>query len=244
MEYDVFGIALTILCFFVAAVVQGAAGFGFGLVALGLLSTLMTFKTAAVLPVIAVLAVNVTIFVRLRKHFRLDRMVPLTVAALAGVPLGVWFLDQADATIMRFSIGALLIVSAAYSLAPKLAARRWHPYWLGVPCGLLSGGLSGAFGTGGPPLVAYTITQGFERFRYSASLQFVFMVGTLVRLACLIAGGLVTRHDLAISAFGATAAVGGVLLGLKVLRRLADQAIRMVAAVMLLLLGLKYLLIG
>lgn len=82
-------IIFTIIVFVTVAAVQGAAGFGFGLVAVGLLGSLLPIKDASVTLVLASLALNCFIFYRLRSHFRWKRDWPMVISALVGVPLGV-----------------------------------------------------------------------------------------------------------------------------------------------------------
>ena len=113
--------------------------------------------------------------------------------------------------------------------------------WLGAPCGLFSGALTGAFGTGGPPAVAYVATQGFDRHRYSASVQLALGVAALLRLPCLAAGGLLTWQILALSAAGGIAAAIGAWLGLHVLKALPEKGLRHVVMAMLLVLAVKNL---
>ena len=89
---------------------------------------------------------------------------------VVSAPFGVLFLARAEPTILNLVLGAILIVSALQGMIPKLGKKRRHPVYVGVPCVLLSGALTGAFGTGAPPLVAFVSTQGYDRLRYAATV--------------------------------------------------------------------------
>ena len=106
---------------------------------------------------------------------------------------------------------------------------------------LLNKTLSGAYATGGPPLVAYVRSQGFDKFRYSATLQLVFAVNTSIRLFVLGTAGMFTKRLLALSIWGIACALIGAWIGLHVLRRMPEWALRHVVVGLLLVMGLKYL---
>jgi uncharacterized membrane protein YfcA len=225
-----------------AGAVQGAAGFGFGLVAVSVLGGVLPLKQASVMLVLASLSMNVYIFVRLRGHFAFRRMAWMLVGAVIGVPVGVRLLVEADEPLLRRLLGVVLLLTVAQRFVPWIRKKRWHPVWIGGPCGLFSGALSGAFATGGPPAVAYVQSQGFDRFRYAASVQVPLAVAAAVRVGCLGAAGLFTPQLLAVSALGAGCAVGGSWLGLHALKRLPDNVVRGVVLAMLFLLGVRYVL--
>jgi uncharacterized membrane protein YfcA len=220
------------------------SGFGFGLVAVSLLSGILPLKQASVMLVLASLSMNVYILFRLRKNFSLERVNWMLASTIIGVPLGIWLLIQADESLLKRLLGFVLLLTVVQGVIPALKKKPWHPVWLGVPCGLFSGALSGAFATGGPPAVAYMQSQQFDRFRYAAGVQVPLAIAAVVRLLCLVATGLFSRELLAFSAMGVVCAIAGAWLGLHVLKRLPDQAVRKVVLAMLLILGIKFMLTG
>ncbi|MFW5914940.1 MAG: sulfite exporter TauE/SafE family protein, partial [Planctomycetota bacterium] len=123
-------IIFTIIVFVTAAAVQGAAGFGFGLVAVGLLGSLLPIKDASVTLVLASLTLNCFIFYRLRSHFRWDRVLPMIVSTLVGVPLGVWILVAASEVLLHRLLGVVLLVTVVQNFLPGIGDKRWHPVGL------------------------------------------------------------------------------------------------------------------
>jgi len=238
---DAVTITVALLVLLVAGLIQGAGGFGFALTALPVLCLMIPLKDASAMLVLTGLSINGFIFWRLRSHFSWERMLPIALGGLAGVPLGVLLLAKADARALQIVLGIVLLMAVGQNLAPGLRNRKWHPLWLGAPCGVFSGALTGAFGTGGPPAVAYVAAQGFDRFRYSASVQLAVGMGGLLRLPCLAVGGLLSWQILAMSAAGGVAAAVGAWVGLHVLKRLPEKALRYVVTAMLLVLAIKNL---
>ena len=238
MNLEVTGIFAALL---LAGAVQGAAGFGFGLVAIALLSSVIEIKDASIILVLGSLSMNIFIFWRLRRHFHFDRVWPMMLSTLVGVPLGVWFLVKADPELLRRVLGVVLLLSVAQSFVPRVGKKRWHPFYLGVPCGVFSGALSGAFATGGPPVVVYVSKQGFDRFRYVATLQVVLGTSALARILCLGVSGLFVRRLVFLSVGGIVCGVTGAWLGLMVLKRIPEKAMKITIFVLLVLLGIRYL---
>jgi len=224
-----------------AGFVQSTIGFGFGIVTMGLVGWLVGVRETAVLSAGAALSLNLFVLWRLRAHFRWERTVPIFATVLVGAPFGVLFLAHAEPRLLHLLLGLLLVASAVQSRIERLAAWRWHPVWLGGPCGLLSGALSGAFGTGGPPLVVFVSSQRYDRLRYVATVQLLLAASNVVRCEELLRRGLLSWSLLPGSGLGVIGALAGALLGLRLLRRLPDRVLRIVVALFLLLMGIRYL---
>jgi len=225
-----------------AAAVQGAVGFGSGLVAVGLLGAMIGVRGASIAVVLPSLVMEAVLFWQLRAHFKWDRILPVMISAVAAVPVGVFLLARLDRRVLELILGALMLATVCYSLLPALARRRWHPLYVGIPCGLLSGTITGTLSTGGPPLVAYVSAQRFDRFRYAASLQAMFIASQTVRVVELARRGLFDSQSLLYAAAGAVVMPLGVLVGLGVLRRISDRLLRGLVIAILLALALRYLL--
>lgn len=233
-----------VLC--LAAMVQGATGFGFGLLALAILGNALNVQFASVMLALPTLSINGVILWRLRSHFRWSGVVPLLIGVLLGVPVGVYFLIHANPRIFTGILAVLLIVSSVRDYIPRLQGRAWHSLYVGLPCGIFSGALSGGFGTGGPPLVAFLTTQKeeFDRFRFSATLQFLFAVSAVVRVVELGRRGVFTKDILIQGAVGTALAMIGALIGLKGLRHIPNDALRKVVNVFLFAMGIRYLIMA
>lgn len=235
------GIWLALCAFVLAGMVQGSSGFGFSLVAVGLVGmALGDVKMGAVVPVFSNVALTGWISWRLRSHIRVRMVLPFLSGSLIGVPAGVWLLSAIRPVWVYAGIGAVLFVSGGYALLPKQRRRDWHRVWVGVPCGLASGGLSGAFNTGGPPAVAFLSNQSMDRFEFVATLQFVFVLASLVRLGFLGGWGMIDSRVLAIGLAGIAAALLGGYLGHRILHRMADRHLRVYVCVFQLVLGVIY----
>ena len=133
------------------------------------------------------------------------------------------------------------MVAAVYNFAPHLSKGPWHPVYLGVPCGLAAGVLGGAFGTAGPPLIAFFSTQGFDRFRFTATLQIFFVAGNLPRLFELVRQGLLSGEVLELGLLGIPSTLMGLLLGMSLLKRLSGRSFQILVGVVVFMMGMDYL---
>ena len=212
-----------------AALAQSVTGFGFGLVALALLGWGMDVREASVLLAPAGLALNVLLFWRLRGHFRWTGLVPLTAACILAVPFGGLLLLHVSESVLSFVLGLLMVYAALQRFLAKPEAVRgayWHPVYAGVPCGLLGGLLTGAFGTGGPPFVSYLLNRPIGRLAFIAATQLLLGLGNGLRTLQFLANG---RYDGALLVYGPAGLLGvaaGVWAGLALGRRLSDTLLR------------------
>jgi len=225
----------------VAAAVQGATGFGFGLVSIALIGTIMDAKQASVIIVLVSLGLYVVLLWKLRAHFSWTGLAPVLVGVVVAAPLGVCFLREADHRVFTFTLGILLIASVLSNLLRGSSTTTWHTFYAGFPCGVFSGLLTGAFSTGGPPLVAFLSTQKHGKLRYSASMQVLLAAGTTVRALELGRTGWITREVLLHSAVASVFMAAGALAGLKVLHIIPDRSLATAINMFLLVMGIRYL---
>jgi len=224
-----------------AGFVQGVAGFGFGLVAVSILSLVMDLQNASISLVFCSLSINLLISWRLREHFKLERVLPMLLSTFVGVPLGLMLLIKADINMLKKLLAIILILTVINKVYPIFKSRRWHPVWLGIPCGLFSGALAGTFATGGPPIVAYVSNQKFNKLRYVVTIQLILGISAIIRLILLLAGGKLEGKLLINSLAGIAAALAGALIGLKILDRINQKYFTRFIIALLTLMAIMFL---
>ena len=210
-----------------AGLVQALCGFGFGLVAVGLLALVWPdVKVATILPVLPNLVICAYMLWRLIGHIPWRRMIWNYPATLIGVPLGVLFLAWAPIWTVWLGLGLVLIIGGGYAWIPVIGEFRWHPVWTGVPCGLAGGAISGAFGSGGPPTVAYLGNQHLSHEEYTAGLQLVFVSSAIIRICSLSGFGMLNLRIATLSGTGIVAAMLGCMAGLAIASSIRPQTLR------------------
>lgn len=170
---------LTIIFF--AVLVQSLSGFGSGLVAMPLLAQLIGLEKAA--PLIALIGIflNLSLTLYYRYEFQLNAVIRLTLSAAIAIPFGVYWAQYFNPEFGLKLLGFVIIIYAAIALIlerfkiplPRLDSPRWT-----YGFGLLSGLLSGAYNTGGPPVVIYGACRRWNPAVFKSNLNGFFMVST------------------------------------------------------------------
>ncbi len=170
---------------FGAAFAQGFSGFGYGLLGMAMLSLAATsIERASVFISLTVTVLTVTLLFRSRRDVLVDwrQAGCLLAGILAGSPLGYRFvLRQGEMPICRIVFGAVLILFALNGLL-KPHIRRRIPLVFAPVLGVFSGLLSGAFASGGPPIVLYLYAQEEDPRLAVGTAQAVFLGSSLYRL--------------------------------------------------------------
>jgi len=172
----------------VAACISGFAGFGLNLVMTPVLAIL--FSPLEAIPVITVLGfINV---VRMLggtwRHMDKREVVVMGLCSIVTVPLGAWVLVNADATLMKRAIAAVVLLFTLVLLfgwryrGPRNAATH-----AGV--GLISGFLNSGVGIGGPPVVLYQLARHGDPSVGRANLVGFFAILALVTMLVFLASG-------------------------------------------------------
>jgi uncharacterized membrane protein YfcA len=176
----------------IAALVQGYSGFGFGIVA----SSLLAFTDLPMVQVAATITAAtgaITLYLlwlshaEARAHWRLGLLV--LAGVVVGQPIGYGFIHiWGDAPVFRVVLGLVLMGFGLAGVATRNGHRHLPPL-VGVGAGALGGFLSGAFVTGGPPIVAYLYAQEADPRQMKATVQFVFLTSVGCRLLWITAAG-------------------------------------------------------
>ncbi len=234
---------LIILMVCLAGFTQGLTGFGFGLVAMPLLLLSMDIKEASALTVLLNLIVCGMTFLSTRSHYSFRQGAALVVGACLGVPVGVYALVRLNEAFLLRSLGlVMLFFSANELILVRLKPIRLSER-LGLPVGLLSGSLTGAFGMGGPPVVAFTYSQPWTKEQIVAVLQVVFGLSTVIRLLLLGTAGFLATPILIIGLWSVVPLVVAIALGQKWFARIPQPVLKRITFVFLGAMGIKYLLL-
>lgn len=162
------GVTLALLAFVTlgAAALQGAVGFGFGLLALPLYMWIIGSVDAVSLVIVINLTICVALSLRIRGEIERSLLFRMAGGALIGFPLGLAAFARAnvDQLMITASVVVLTVVVLLAFAGPRLAGsdqsasdrlRFSTPSSVGV--GMLAGGMTMALGLPGPPVVLYMV---------------------------------------------------------------------------------------
>lgn len=201
-----------VVIFLLAGFVQGVTGFGSVLVALPLLSLFLDVKVA--IPLCALNSVVITTFLalRLRKYLDWKKILPLCIAAIPGMIVGVTLLKRVSSESLSIALGVLLVVYSCYCLLVKVRQRRLHPVWSYL-AGFSSGAIGAAFSAGGPPTIIYATLNDWGKDEIKATLSGFFLFNSYLSATAHAVSGLTTVTVLTSFLYSAPFVLAGTVLG-------------------------------
>jgi len=163
-----------------ASAVQSLAGFGFALVAIALLPFFLDLSLAVPLVLLMCLLSSMGLWLYYWDNFSWKAIAPLVLSALISIPVGLVGLHYVPEDIARKALGSFIVLYVAYDVLrlvapavtmPSLESPRWAYLF-----GSISGFLTGAFTTGGPPLVMYANSKEWSPEEFKGNLPGVYVV--------------------------------------------------------------------
>ena len=172
---DASQVAVALMMMFVGATVLGTVGFGIGLATAPVLLLVLEPQTVVVTVNSVSLPLFALIILQTRGDLPFREMVPIIVAGLLGVPVGVLILESASPTVLRVFITALILtltVPAALNLQGRVLGSRL----LGPVVGFVVGALLTGSGIGGPLIALHLLARDWGRQAIRSSLALYFLV--------------------------------------------------------------------
>ena len=222
-----------------AAIVQLAAGFGFGLTAVPLLSLAVGAHDAVVVALF--LATFTNAFQAWTGRRDTDRPVAarLLAGAAVGLPFGFLVYQLVDDRVLRVVIGCSVLVAViviALGLDLRHAGRG-----LDAVGGALTGALTMSSGVNGPPLVFVLQARHFDQHRFRATVTTVFFVLDIVAVVTFAVTGDLDADVLAVVAASLPGLALGAVIGIALRRHLDPRRFRALVLVLLVVAGLSTL---
>jgi len=240
-----FEFAITCAILVIAQLVYVMFGFGAGLIAVGSLALIFPeIKDVVVLLLLVNLPAELFVTWRSRKEIRWRPIAGLGVGIAVGIPLGTWLLNTTEPGIILTILGWFLIGVGLIFIKLPPGGRITPPPAAAPPTGLLSGILTGLFGTGGPPLIIWYHLAAAGKSAFRANLMTIFLLMTLVRVPSYVASGLVTSPRLWSSLLVMPAVLLGAWLGHRLHLQVSERTFRRLVSILLAVLGVMLLIKG
>lgn len=179
------------LCVALSALTQGFSGFGFGILIMAAMSLIgADLERVSVFVTLSVIILVTTLLIRSKRQMRVHWKTAacITAGLVFTTPIGYRFvLQYGDMPVFRLALGFVLVFFALYR-ACKPHIKRHIPLFLAPVFGMFSGLLSGAFSSGGPPVVLYLYSQQDDPRMAVGTTQAVFLGSSLYRLIIVLSG--------------------------------------------------------
>ncbi len=220
---------------FVAAFAQIIVGFGFGLLSMPIMTLAVPVSRAVVVSTLLGMMTTAWQTWHLRGDADRPLVRRLSLAAFAGMPLGLWILNVVTDRALRLTLGISILTATAL----LIARIDLHHVGRGfdVVTGFVSGVLNTSLSTNGPPLAFNLQARQLPPHRFRATISAVFFLSNIVGLTLFILDSRITRGGLNAAAIAVPAWLSGQLLGWPVRTRLNSDHFRRLVVALLALAG-------
>ena len=242
-DLTILQLVLIVLTILGAAVVKGAIGFGFPLLATPLISAIWDARQAVLLLSIASFLNNIQVVSRgggSRATF--GRFVPVLIGRVLGTVGGALLLASVNARLLEAVVGgAALIFGIVSLLKPNLAIPEQLERYLAFPMGVAGGLLGGSTSIFAPALASYTHALHLSKREFVYFLTLLYLVGTGVQVVSYIQLGLYNAAVVVLAVVSLVPNLTGVALGFRLQDRIDPTLFRRLVVLVIILTGASLL---
>jgi len=226
--------------FLLGGIVKGAVGLGLPVVAIALLAPVLGLKSAMAIMVIPCFITNIWQGLSGGNFINIIRRIwPLLLTSFFGIWFGVYFLAVSNTYWLTAFFGLMLSIYSAFSLArPQIPPPGKWEAWTTPMAGGISGFTFGLTGSYMVPGVLYIQALGLNRDMLVQTLGIIFILITGTLGLSLTSNNLMPAHLGYLSAIALAPTAAGIMLGLKLRRRISEEQFRRIFFWALLLIGI------
>lgn len=234
-------VAVVVGAFLAAGTVKGIIGVGLPMIAVPLIASTTSPAQAIALASMPVVVSNAWQALHGgHSGTCLRRFWPMLTAVVAGTFIGVRILATIDARIVSGILGVVLVVFTVLQFLPRtLVLGPRGERWLGPPLGLIGGVLGGLSSLFGPLLIIYLVALRLPKDIFVAAVALLFFTGSLPLFLGLVANGILTPHQILLSALSALPVIAGLVIGRLLRRRVPQARFEKVLFAVLIVIGLN-----
>ena len=183
-----------------ASFIKGVTGFGFALLAVPFLS--LIFPMQIVVPAMSLfnLITSLVILLKLRERIKAYYFIPMFIASLGGIPLGIYALKYVSSDTLRLLTGIMVVIFSIQMLGKVKLAK----HFLSLPivfAGFISGALTSAISVGGPPLVIAMNRKGYEKDRFRGIFAWFSVFSSFFVTVAYLMKGMIEMQSINIAVF-------------------------------------------
>ena len=234
-------LALILLVIAASAIVKGAIGFGFPLIAVPLIANILDPRSAVIILSLASLFGNVWVTLQgggSRATFR--RLAPTLGGLAVGTVGGALLLANVDAALLGVFVGiGALVFALTSTLKPDLAIPSGLERYLALPMGLLGGVLGGSTSIFAPAIASYLHALQLNKREFVFFLTLLYTVGNIVQATSYALLGLYDARLLLIIVATCVPNAIGLTVGSRLLLRIDPRLFRRLVVVVICLSGLS-----
>ena len=209
----------------VSGIARGFSGFGSALIFMPLASSIAAPRLVAALLLIIDLVGSAPLIPNAWKQADRRATAIIALGALAGVPIGTWFLSRLEPVTTRWIISAFVFALLLLLLSGwRYRGRDRAAISIGI--GGLAGFCSGLAQTGGPPIVGYWLGRPIASAIQRANIVLFFAASDFFSLVSYALSGLITMDAIRFAIVVGPAYGIGVWFGASLFGRASETLFR------------------
>jgi len=182
---------------FLAATIQSATGFGFGLIAVPIFLLVLGTADAIQMVMTVILCMSILDWAKLRGHASRPLLSRLCIGMLIGFPFGMLIFHYVPLSGLKVIIALVIIVFSIQNLLRLLNDKQVSVVpvdsqnkWATILTGTVSGAMSTSLAMPGPAVMLYLVHKGFEKTRIRATIltYFIFAYSGSILLQSILVG--------------------------------------------------------
>ena len=222
----------------VAGLMRGFAGFGSAMLMAPIFAILFGSADMVVTVVAIELVVSLQLFPQVRRHADWQILTPMSIAACAAMPAGVWLLASVDKNTIVTAVSAVIVAFVVLMwMGWKYTGRR--STLATVTVGAVSGAMMATTSVGGPPVLLYLLSGNDRPEVNRANIVTYYFLTQFLLIVIVLATGVAGWEALARAVVLFPAMVLGAWAGGRLFHGLASERLyRNVALAILFATGL------
>jgi uncharacterized membrane protein YfcA len=184
-----------------AATIQSATGFGFGLIAVPVFLLILDSSDAIQMVMMIILCMSVVDWIKLRGQSSFNLLLWLNIGMLIGFPFGLAIFQNVELPVLKLIIALVILFFSLHNLV-KLFKGKLHTEtpsdnihnWKTAVTGYLSGLMTTSLAMPGPVVMLYLVQLGLDKTLIRATILtfFIFAYAGALLLQALMVGVSVT----------------------------------------------------
>lgn len=180
-----------------AATIQSATGFGFGLLAVPVFLLILDSTDAIQIVMIVILCMSVVDWMKLRGQSSFKLLLWLNFGMLVGFPFGLYIFQNVELPVLKIIIALVILFFSLHNLLKlfkgklqtELSVKNIH-HWQTTVIGCLSGLMSTSLAMPGPAVMLYLVYLGLDKTLIRATILtfFIFAYAGALLLQALMVG--------------------------------------------------------
>ena len=231
-----------------AATIQSATGFGFGLIAVPVFLLILNSSDAIQITMIIVLFMSIADWMKLKGQGSKHLLLWLVVGMVLGFPFGIYIFLSFELHLIKIMLALVIIIFSVFNLIRLFRKGSTGPVqsptkkrWPVALAGYFAGLLSASMAMPGPPVMLYLVYKGFDKTMIRATILtfFIFAYAGSILLQFLVIG--ISTSTWTTSLALVPVGLIGVLCGHAIAHRINQKLFRIIVLIILILMALVML---